>query len=67
MGTVINRLVVFVFNNGHRAYKNTRDAMRLQQAGEGHIEGQQVEEKQIKTAEHEDVKPIVKQQKKKNK
>lgn len=67
MATVINRLVVFVFNNGYRTYKNTREAMQLQQAGAGHIEGQQVEVKQTKKAEHEDVTPIVKQQKKKNK
>ena len=67
MGTVINRLVVFVFNNGYRTYKNTREAMQLQQAGAGRIEGQQVEVKQTKKAEHEDVTPIVKQQKKKNK
>lgn len=56
----VNRLVVFVFNNGYRTMKNTRDANALVLSGQGYIEGQEPKQKQEAPKE-----VIVKQTKKK--
>ena len=51
METRINRLVIFVYNNGLRTRKNNREAERLEAQGVGYIESLQGEKNEMAEGE----------------